>query len=64
MVELLLPKNSKVVKGEHYSEKGSKKNLKSDKKTNQNDYRNINEQKTKQTQPHHKAYKKKNHHKA
>ena len=28
MVELLLPKNSKVVKGEHYSEKGYKKNLK------------------------------------
>ena len=28
MVELLLPKNSKVVKGKHYSEKESKKNLK------------------------------------
>ena len=28
MVELLLPKNSKVVKGGHYSEKGSNKNLK------------------------------------
>ena len=28
MVELLLPKNSKVVKGYHYTEKGSKKSLK------------------------------------
>ena len=28
MVELLLPKNSRVVKGDHYSEKGSKKSLK------------------------------------
>ena len=28
MVELLLPKNSKVVKGDHYTEKGSKKSLK------------------------------------
>ena len=28
MVELLLPKNSKVVKGAHYTEKGSKKSLK------------------------------------
>ena len=28
MVELLLPKNSKVVKGDHYSEKGSKMSLK------------------------------------
>ena len=27
MVELLLPKNSKVVKGKHYYEKGSKKNI-------------------------------------
>ena len=28
MVELLLPKNSKVVKGDHYKEKGAKKSLK------------------------------------
>ena len=28
MVELLLPKNSKVVKGDNYTEKGSKKSLK------------------------------------
>ena len=28
MVELLLPKNSKVVEGDHYTEKGSKKSLK------------------------------------
>jgi len=28
MVELLLPKNSKVVKGDHYTEKGSKKKFK------------------------------------